>query len=129
MRRKLCLTRQARRLSFIPQSFIGFRLAEDNPDKHILWLTPSEYIVKTQLENLEKAGGEEFSNIKFITYSKLMRMTEEEMLELEPTFLVVDEAHRSLASCWKRGVDRLLELYPKVKLLGIFRRSGNMQGF
>ena len=81
------------------KSFIGFRLAEDNPDKHILWLTPSEYIVKTQLENLKKAGGEEFGNIKFITYSKLMRMTEEEMLELEPAFLVVDEAHRSLASC------------------------------
>ncbi|MCH5211581.1 MAG: hypothetical protein J1G06_01060 [Oscillospiraceae bacterium] len=23
------------------KSFIGFKFAEDNPDKHILWLTPS----------------------------------------------------------------------------------------
>ena len=29
------------------KSFIRFKLAEDNPEKRVLWLTPSEYIVKT----------------------------------------------------------------------------------
>ena len=33
------------------KSFIGFKLCEDNPDKTICWLSPSEYIFKTQLEN------------------------------------------------------------------------------
>ncbi len=32
------------------KSFIAFRLCEDNPDKHICWLSPSEYIFSTQLE-------------------------------------------------------------------------------
>ena len=26
------------------KSFIGFKLCEDNPDKTVLWLSPSEYI-------------------------------------------------------------------------------------
>ena len=34
------------------KSFIGFKLCEENPDKMILWLSPSENIFKTQLENL-----------------------------------------------------------------------------
>ena len=32
------------------KSFIGFKLCEDNPNKKICWLSPSEYIFKTQLE-------------------------------------------------------------------------------
>ena len=34
------------------KSFIGFKLCEDNPNKRICWLSPSEYIFETQLENL-----------------------------------------------------------------------------
>ena len=38
------------------KSFIGFKYCEDNPDKTVLWLSPSEYIFKTQLENLKETG-------------------------------------------------------------------------
>ena len=34
------------------KSFIAFKLCEDHPDKTICWLSPSEYIFSTQLENL-----------------------------------------------------------------------------
>ena len=34
------------------KSFIGFKLCEDFPDKKICWLSPSEYIFRTLLENL-----------------------------------------------------------------------------
>ena len=37
------------------KSFIGFKLCEDNLGKKVLWLSPSEYIFRTQLENLSKA--------------------------------------------------------------------------
>ena len=37
------------------KSFIGFKLCEDNPEKTVLWLSPSEYIFKKQLEALKKA--------------------------------------------------------------------------
>ena len=38
------------------KSFIGFKLCEDNLDKCICWVSPSEYIFQTQLENLEQSS-------------------------------------------------------------------------
>ena len=60
------------------KSFIGFKLCENNPDAVVCWLSPSEYIFKTQVENLEKAGGGINENVKFFTYSKLTIMSDEE---------------------------------------------------
>ena len=34
------------------KSFIGFKFCEDFPEKKICWLSPSEYIFRTLLENL-----------------------------------------------------------------------------
>ena len=64
------------------KSFIGFKLCEDNPDKRICWLAPSEYIFKTQLENLEKSGAELPSNTAFFTYARLMLMEEPELKDV-----------------------------------------------
>ncbi|MCD7885010.1 MAG: Helicase associated domain protein [Lachnospiraceae bacterium] len=65
------------------KSFIGFRLCADHPEENILWLSPSEYIFKTQRENLKAAtGGEVPQNITFCTYAKLMWMDEKEMAEI-----------------------------------------------
>ena len=36
------------------KSYIAFKLIEDNPEKVVLWLSPSEYIFKTQLESLKR---------------------------------------------------------------------------
>ena len=33
------------------KSFIGFQYAADHPETKVLWLAPSEYIFKTQMEN------------------------------------------------------------------------------
>lgn len=57
------------------KSFIGFKLCENFPDKTVCWMSPSDYIFKTQLENLKKAsGGYEPQNVKFFTYAKLMNI-------------------------------------------------------
>ncbi|MCD7745796.1 MAG: Helicase associated domain protein [Lachnospiraceae bacterium] len=65
------------------KSFIGFRLCADHPEANILWLSPSEYIFKTQRENLKAAtGGEVPDNITFCTYAKLMWMDEAQMKEI-----------------------------------------------
>ncbi len=54
------------------KSFIGFKLCEDNPDKNVCWLSPSEYIFKTQTENLkEESDGYFPENVSFFTYAKL----------------------------------------------------------
>ncbi len=50
------------------KSFIGFKLCEDNPDKTICWLSPSDYIFKTQIENLKATSdGYTPENIKYFT--------------------------------------------------------------
>ena len=57
------------------KSFIGFQLCAENPEKRVLWLSPSEYIFKTQQENWYKAGGGLLNNLTFMTYARLMTMT------------------------------------------------------
>ena len=36
------------------KSYIAFKLIEDHPDAVVFWLSPSEYIFKTQMESLKK---------------------------------------------------------------------------
>ena len=62
---------------FIPlapeRAILRSRLIEDNPEKVVIWLSPSEYIFKTQLESL-KGNVPDFplENVHFYTYAKLM---------------------------------------------------------
>lgn len=41
------------------KSFVAFKLMEDRPRDRFCWVSPSEYIWRTQLENLQKAVGAE----------------------------------------------------------------------
>lgn len=101
------------------KSFIGFKYAEDNQDKRIVWLTPSEHIVRTQLENINRECGDSFDNIIFITYARLMMMTLEEKKSLKPDTIIMDEFHRGGASCWGGGIADLISLFPKCPMLGL----------
>ncbi|MCD8154550.1 MAG: Helicase associated domain protein [Clostridiales bacterium] len=102
------------------KSFIGFRLCADNPEWIFLWLSPSEYIFKTQLDNLRTAtGGEVPENITFCTYQKLLYMGEPEMAGLGPDCIILDEFHRCGARMWGQGVQKLLDLFPDAKILGL----------
>ena len=101
------------------KSFIGFKLCEDNPTKRICWLSPSEYIFRTQLENLAATGADVPENISFYTYAKLMLMDDAELAEIRPDYIVQDEFHRIGAEKWGEGVQKLLETYPNAKLLGL----------
>ena len=101
------------------KSFIGFKLCEEHPDCNILWLSPSEYIFRTQLENWAAAGGVAFENVTFLTYAKLMLLTEAELAELKPDIEIYDEYHRAGAQCWSAGISRLRTLYPDVPMLGL----------
>ena len=119
------------------KSFIGFKLCEDFPDRVICWLSPSEYIFKTQVENLAASGafhgddqtvsGDQekpvLKNVKFYTYAKLMTMTEEELGEISPDYIILDEFHRCGAAQWGGGVERLCGMYQKAKVLGLSATS------
>lgn len=102
------------------KSFIAFKLCEDHPDKIICWLSPSEYIFSTQLENLYQAtNGYKPNNIVFFTYAKLMGMSKEDIQAIHPDYIVLDEYHRAGATYWQKGVEQLLFTYPDIPVLGL----------
>lgn len=71
------------------KSMIAFKLAERHSESHFLWLSPSEYIYQTQLENTGLA----FPNIAYMSYSRLMK--NEDCIEtLHPDYIILDEFHR-----------------------------------
>ena len=94
------------------KSMIAFKLVEQHPHKHFLWLSPSEYIYKTQLENIDT----QFSNIEYMSYSRLMKH-EDSIDTLHPDYIILDEFHRCGAAEWGKSVRKLLEAYPKAKRL------------
>ena len=85
------------------KSLIAFKLAEEHPSEKFLWLSPSEYIYQTQLENL----GMEFDNIQFMSYSRLMK-NEDSIETLHPDYIILDEFHRCGAAEWGKSVRKLL---------------------
>ena len=93
------------------KSFIGFKLCEENPSKTVCWISPSEYIYKTQLEALKKTSNYVPENVKFYTYAKLMNLSESEISDINPDFIILDEFHRAGAEQWGRGVQRLLSAF------------------
>ena len=104
------------------KSFIGFKLAEEHPQAKICWLAPSEYIFKTQIENLRKVMGDDeaasLKNITFLTYSRLA--ANEEMIDtLALDYIVLDEFHRCGAAEWGKSVWKLLNAYPYAKVMGL----------
>lgn len=102
------------------KSFIGFKLCEEHPKVSVCWLSPSEYIFKTQIENLKAVtGGYVPENIQFYTYAKLMNLTEDELSKLRPDYIILDEFHRCGAEMWGKGVKALLETYPEASVLGL----------
>lgn len=102
------------------KSFIAFKLCEENPDKKILWLSPSEYIFKTQIENLKSTSeGYTPDNITFYTYAKLTYLSDSEIEEIKPEYIILDEFHRCGAEVWGKGVQKILRTYADIPVLGL----------
>ena len=105
------------------KSYIAFQLIEDTPEKVVIWLSPSEYIFKTQLESLKKNDPNfPLANVHFYTYEKLMCCTQAQLDEIaaqKPAYIILDEFHRAGAECWGESTVALLKLCPDAKLLGL----------
>ena len=105
------------------KSYIAFKLIEEHPADTIFWLSPSEYIFKTQIENLKRQAPDiSLANVHFYTYAKLMCYATEELeaiAGLNPTYIILDEFHRVGAECWGASTLELLKLCPDAKILGL----------
>lgn len=105
------------------KSYIAFKLIEDHPDAVILWLSPSEYIFKTQRESLLRQDPDfPLQNVRFYTYAKLICCTPAHLQEIatqDPAYIILDEFHRAGAENWGDSTQKLLALCPQAKLLGL----------
>lgn len=101
------------------KSFIAFKLCEEYPQKIICWVSPSSYIFKTQVENYKNACGGTLKNIRFFTYARLIYMTPEEIADIKPDYIILDEFHRCGADVWGQGVQNLLNAFPNTPVLGL----------
>ena len=105
------------------KSYIAFKLIEDNPEKVVIWLSPSEYIFKTQLESLKRNDPDfPLANVHFYTYAKLMCCTQAQLDDIaaqKPAYIILDEFHRAGAECWGESTVALLRLCPDARLLGL----------
>ncbi|WP_102411416.1 Helicase associated domain protein [Beduinella massiliensis] len=102
------------------KSFIAFKWIEEHPQARVVWLSSSEYIYKTQLENIRKSSPS-FSaeRMQFMTYAKLMSLTDELLEQLAPDCIVLDEFHRCGAACWGQGVQRFLVRFEDAMIMGL----------
>ena len=102
------------------KSFLAFRLIEDLKDCRFLWLSPSEYIFQTQMENLQREDPDfPAERITFLTYARLLVLTPEDIEGLCPDVIILDEFHRCGARVWGKGIQLLLKQYPEAKVLGL----------
>ena len=101
------------------KSFIGFKYCEEHTEKAVLWLSPSEYIFKTQCESLIATGAEMPGNISFMTYAKLSMLEQEELDSLHPDVMILDEMHRAAAPTWEQPVQSLIARKPEPVVIGL----------
>lgn len=95
------------------KGYIVSKIAEDFPLLNKVVLCPNKYVIY----NLKKISSS-LKNIRYMTYSKLSFMTEEEIKELDLGMIFLDEFHRCGAEVWGAGVQKLLKAFPDAKVLG-----------
>ena len=102
------------------KSFISLKWLEENRDKRAVFLAPTVSILRQITKHIESCGMsmKDFPFLKRYTYSKLSRMTDEEISKLDVDMIVLDEFHRCGASEWSRGIANLINKNNSAKVLG-----------
>lgn len=101
----------------------ALQLALDNKDKNILFLTPYNSIIEHIKEIIDDNPNldldRDFSHVKFMNYSSLVNMSEEELKQLNIDMLILDEFHHIGAPVWGDRVDTILETHPELLVFGM----------
>lgn len=96
------------------KSYIILKCLYDMAENNKLVLAPTNYI----LEQLAEYANDELPNTVLLTYSKLATMTNEQITEIKPSLIVLDEFHRCGAEIWGNSIQRLLNIHQFSKVLG-----------
>lgn len=100
------------------KSFIALKLIEENPDKKIVYLSPSLPIMMQLKKNMIK-NGVNFRNVERISYQKLTSLNQNEELNIDADIIILDEFHHCGAPEWGKAVEELLNQNPNAKVLGL----------
>lgn len=96
------------------KSYLIAKILSDFSGKNRLVLAPSHYII----DQLKSVIQWEAESIQFMTYTKLMYLTQTEIQSLKPDLVVLDEFHRCGAEEWGKGIHFMLNAFPQSHVLG-----------
>ncbi len=103
------------------KSFISLKWLEENRNKKAIFLAPTVSILRQITKHIESCGMsmKDFPNLKRYTYSKLSKMTDEEIANLNVDMVVLDEFHRCGANEWSKGISKLINQNSSAQVLGL----------
>ncbi|MDP1678164.1 MAG: DEAD/DEAH box helicase family protein, partial [Bacteroidota bacterium] len=96
------------------KSFLIAKILADDLQKKKLVIAPQSYILQQQKNRIPWAN----TNVVYRTYHKLIWCSNEELQELQPDIIFLDEFHRCGADEWGSAITRLLKMYPDAYILG-----------
>jgi len=100
------------------KSFVALKLIEENPDKKVIYLSPSIPIMiqfkKNMIEN-----GVSVRNVERMSYQKLTSLLRNSALNLQADIIILDEFHHCGAPEWGKAVRELLKQNENAKVLGL----------
>lgn len=114
------------------KSFNALQLAYDNPDKKIIYVTPYNSIIEHIFEIIDNNPDldyvRDFKHMRFMTYSSLANMSDEELKELGVDMLILDEFHHIGAPVWGEAVQKVIDSHENLKIFGMSAYSVRDRG-
>ena len=95
------------------KSYLIAKIMTDFIDQPKLILAPSNYILDQQLRIVPW-----MTKVTRMTYSKGMMISDQEIQQIKPNLIILDEFHRCGATEWGKGVERILSTYPESTVIG-----------
>lgn len=107
------------------KTYLMGALAEKYNDDPKLVLEPSNPLLGDIKDKFEEFG---INNTDFITYQKLIRMSDEDIAEMKYKLIFLDESHHGVAPVWGQKIDCLMSTHAESIILGtsatIIRNDG-----
>lgn len=97
------------------KTYLMGALAEKYNDDSKLVLEPSNPLLDEIKDKFEEFG---INNIDFITYQKLIRMSDEDIAQMEYKLIFLDESHHGTAPVWGKKIDYLMSTHAESIVLG-----------
>ena len=106
------------------KSYIALKYIEEHPDQKILLLAPTDIILNQFNETVEEIFYEnpKESIMKSTTTAKYLDLSLngfQYVFDAKWDVIIMDEFHRTGASIWNKFINKLIELNPDAKLIGL----------